>query len=107
MRREFEVTCPNCSGWLLLDLETGEVIRHGAERPKKAPPRKKGDVKAFDDALDRVTKRAADPADPFDDALRSLKDQKKKLDRAFDDAKKKVKDDPDADDLPRRPFDLD
>ena len=88
MLREFEITCPECEGWILLDLETGEVMAHG----EKGSGRDKGpDRKKMADAFERLKSREQKGDETFGDAVRKVGEQSDKLDRAFEDAKKKAK----------------
>src|SRR5262245_36559431 len=100
MLREFEIECPCCQGWILLDLESGEILDHG----KKGEPRRKDrpPPKKLEDAFERLKQRQATGDDVFKDAVRAVEKSKQKLDQAFEQAKKKAKERPD--DKPTNPF---
>ena len=101
MLREFEIECPCCRGWILLNLESGEILDHGKQgepRRHERPP-----VAKLEDAFERLKKRQAGGDDTFKDAVRAVEKSKQKLDAAFEDAKKKAKQRPDE--KPRSPFD--
>jgi hypothetical protein len=101
MLRELEIDCPTCQGWILVDLESGEVLDHG----KKGEPRRnqRPPTKKLEDAFDRLKERQDKGDDVFKDAVRAVEKSKQKLDRAFEEAKKKAKQRPDE--KPRSPFD--
>jgi transcriptional regulator of nitric oxide reductase len=101
MLRDIEIDCPTCKGWIVINLETGEVIEHG----KKGEPRRRQEiqVKKLEDAFERLKHRESTGDDVFKDAVRSVEKSKKKLDQAFEDAKEKAKQRPDE--KPRSPFD--
>lgn len=101
MIREFEIDCPECQGWILIDLESGEVLDHG----KKGEPRRKDrpPVKKLEDAFDLLKKRQESGDDVFKGAIRAVEKSKQKLDAAFEDAKKKAAQN--KDEKPRNPFD--
>lgn len=101
MLREFEITCPECDGWILIDLETGELLRHG--KKDESRKKKKVDPKKFKEAMDRMKDRESKGDETFSDAVRSVEDSKKKLEDAFEEAKRKAKENPD--DRPTNPFD--
>lgn len=101
MIREFEISCPTCAGWILLDLESGEVLKHGKKNESRDKPRT--DPKKFEDAFDRLRDREARGDDVFTDAVKSVEESKKKLDAAFEEAKKKAA--KNKGDKPRNPFD--
>lgn len=99
MIREYEFSCPECKGWIVLDLSTGEVLRHGkkGEKPEKVKP------KALEDAFDRFEKKQQNTDTTFDGAVKSVEKQKRRLEDAFEDAKRKAAENPDE--KPHRPFD--
>jgi hypothetical protein len=97
--REFQIDCPSCKGWILLDLETGEILRHG----KSGEKGKAGAGKSLDAVLDEVRDRDKRGADTFDDAVRSVEAAKRRLEKAFEDAKKKARQNPDE--RPPNPMD--
>ena len=99
MIREFEINCPECAGWIRIDLESGEVLAHG----KKGQRKSEAAIEKLEDAFDKVRKREARTDDTFADAMKSVADQKRKLDDAFEEAKKKAAQNPD--DRPRNPLD--
>ncbi len=101
MLRELEIDCPTCAGWILIDLESGEILDHG----KKGEPRRnqRAPVKKLEDAFDRLKERQAGGDDVFNDAVKAVEKSKQKLDNAFEQAKKKAKQRPDE--KPRSPFD--
>ena len=99
MIREFEINCPECAGWIRLDLESGEVLAHGKKGQKKADVA----VEKLEDAFDRVKEREARTDDTFENAMKSVADSKNKLDDAFEKAKKKAAENPD--DKPVNPLD--
>ena len=101
MLREFEITCPTCEGWILIDLESGEVLRHGAKGETREDAKPAGGT-TFADLMDRVKGREERGDDTFSDAVKSVEDSKKKLEDAFEEAKKKAKERPD--DKPSNPF---
>lgn len=101
MIREFEIACPCCRGWIVLDLETGTILDHGREgeiRGKKVTK-----PKQLEDAFDRLKEREKGGDALFKDAVRSVEKSKQKLDDAFEEAKKKAAKRPDE--KPRNPFD--
>lgn len=100
MLREFEINCPECRGWILIDLETGEILRHGKQKESR---KKKVDPKKFDQAMDRLKQRAESGDETFSDAVRGVERQKKKLNEAFEEAKQRARENPD--DRPTNPFD--
>ena len=102
MLREFEIICPECEGWIVIDLETGEVLRHGKKKESRQK-KKKVDPKKFDEAMDRLKKRETGGDETFSDAVRQVENQKQKLENAFEEAKKRAKENPD--DRPTNPFD--
>lgn len=99
MIREFQFSCPECEGWIVIDLDSGEILKHG----KKGQPRGEPAPKKFDDAFARFKERAETPQDPFDNAVKSVEKAKKQLERAFEDAQEKARQNPDE--KPHRPFD--
>lgn len=103
MLREFEINCPGCEGWIIIDLDTGEVLRHGKKKESRRQKDKKVDPKKFQQAMDRLKKREESGDDTFDDAVRSVEKQKKKLEDAFDEARKRASENPD--DRPLNPLD--
>lgn len=100
MIREFEIKCPECRGWIVLDLETGEVLAHGKKGQKRGEPTP---PKALDDAFARFEQKQQGGGEVFDKAMKSVEQQKKRLEDAFEDAKRKAAENPE--DRPRRPFD--
>ena len=99
MIREFQIECPECQGWILLDLDSGEVLKHG----KKGETTGEQAPKKFDDAFARFKQKEDGADDLFGDAMQSVEEQKKRLGDAFEQAKKKASENPDE--KPRRPFD--
>jgi hypothetical protein len=98
--REFQIDCPSCKGWILIDLETGEILKHGKAGQKR------GDApagKSLDAVLGEVRDRDKRGDDTFADAVRSVEAQKKRLEKAFEDAKKKARENPDE--RPPNPMD--
>lgn len=102
MLREFEITCPTCKGWILIDLDSGEVLKHGAE--KESRKKAKVDPAKFTEAFGKVREREQGGGDLFDDAVRAVKKSKQKLEDAFEEAKRKAKENPDE--RPPNPFDV-
>ncbi len=103
MIREYELKCPTCQGFILIDLESGEILGHGTREQGEA--KKNATMpKALDDVLGRIRAREAAGDDTFSNAVKSVKDSKKKLDQAFEQAKEKAKKKPD--DKPHNPFDF-
>ncbi len=100
MLREFEITCPTCNGWILIDLESGEVLRHGKKGEVKGE--RAGKVKSLNDALDRMNAREAAGDSKFEDAIDAVDKAKQRLEDAFEEARKKAKKRPD--DRPVNPF---
>jgi transcriptional regulator of nitric oxide reductase len=101
MLREFEVECPECRGWILVDLDSGEVLAHGKAGAPRGTERPK--PKKLEDALERLKERQDTSDEVFRDAVKAVEKSKKKLDAAFEAAKKKAKKNPDE--KPRSPFD--
>ncbi len=104
MIREFELVCPTCKGFILVDLESGEVLGHGTREQGEAK-KKAEQPKALDDILGRLRAREASGDQTFSNAVKSVADSKKKLDQAFEQAKEKAKKKPGE--KPKNPFDLD
>ncbi len=102
MLREFEITCPGCQGWIIIDLETGEVLRHGKKKESRKK-KEKVDPKKFQEAMDKLKKREDSGDETFADAVRSVEETKRKLEDAFEQAKKRAAENPDE--RPPNPLD--
>lgn len=90
--KELEIDCPCCDTRLLVDVRTGQILRHTpkAELDEFGKPSK--DAGAWDRANSTVADRTARGTDAFDAALSKEKSRTKDLDDLFDRAKSKVSD---------------
>ena len=89
--REFEIDCPECRGWIRLDLETGQVLDHGRAGESRESESK---PKQLDEAFERVRKRQEQGEETFRAAVRQVESHSKKLDQAFEAARKKAEENP-------------
>ena len=96
-RATVEVHCPCCATHLLVDAETGVVLRE--DRPKKSA------VKSFEAALSEDKSRRAAADTLFGSALEAQKHQQDLLERKFEEAMKKAAQEPGG--KPPGPFDQD
>ena len=97
MSREIRVQCPGCKTELVVDGETGRVLR-------KVGSDLSGE-EIFDDAVDKLRHDERTKGDRFDRLMRSQEGREERLEEQFDRAKRRVAENPDE--KPRHPFDLD
>ena len=99
-KERVQVVCPGCSGRLVVDTATGEVISHQAH---KAPP---AGGKQLDELLEGLDREKEQAEDLFAREVAAHKDRDRLLEEKFDEAMKRAEE---ADDgtPPPRPFDFD
>lgn len=96
MPRNFEVTCPCCETLLVIDPETGALLRE--QRVHKR------EHKSLDDALENVAAKRRDSENQFARALEDQKNRDAILEKKFEEARRRAAD---STDPPPRPFDGD
>lgn len=94
------VFCPECRTEIVVDVGTGQVLRHEAPRGKIAGGKNLEDLMAD---LDESKKRASEV---FDREVTSFEERDRLLEAKFEEALKKSKES-DNDDLPLKPWELD
>jgi hypothetical protein len=87
MARDLELSCPDCGTRILVDVRTGQVLRHGPARS----PDGQDDEGGWDRALQKVEGRDTRGQDRFDDALDKERRRDKDLDDLFDSARRAAK----------------
>lgn len=96
MSRNLEVTCPCCESLLVIDPETGAILRE--ERVHKR------EHKSLDDALDAVAAKKRDSESRLERALEEAKHRDAILEKKFEEARRRAAT---SNDPPPRPFDGD
>lgn len=96
MSRNLEVTCPCCESLLVIDPETGAILRE--ERVHKR------EHKSLDDALDAVAAKKRDSESRLERALEEAKHRDAILEKKFEEARRRAAT---SSDPPPRPFDGD
>ena len=87
MSREIRVKCPGCRVELVVDGETGRVLR-------KVTTDLSGE-EIFDDAFDQVRQNEKTKEDRFDRLMRSQDGRQERLEDQFDRAKRRAAENPD------------
>ena len=96
MSRNLEITCPCCESLLVVDPDTGAILRE--ERAVKR------EHKSLDEALGHVAAQRRDAAGRLDRALQEQKNRDEILEKKFEEARRKAAT---STDPPPRPFDGD
>ena len=96
MSRNFEVTCPCCETLLVIDPETGAILRE--QRVLKR------EHKSLDDALESVAAKKRESENRLDRALEEEKNRDAILEKKFEEARRRAAN---STDPPPRPFDGD
>jgi len=96
MSRNFEVTCPCCETLLVIDPETGAILRE--QRVLKRGH------KSLDDALESVAAKKRESENRLDRALEEEKNRDAILEKKFEEARRRAAN---STDPPPRPFDGD
>ncbi|HUD72991.1 MAG TPA: hypothetical protein VMQ62_13615 [Dongiaceae bacterium] len=96
MTRNFEVTCPCCETLLVIDPDTGAILRE--ERVHKR------EHKSLDDALDSVAAKKRESESRLERALEDQKNRDAILEKKFEEARRRAAT---STDPPPRPFDGD
>ena len=88
--KQVEITCPCCSGRILVDVLTGKVLRgrpRGEVDEQGKPVVGEAD---WNQAVGKVQKRMATQGDRMDAALEREKDKESRLDELFRKASEKL-----------------
>jgi len=96
MSRNLDITCPCCETRLVVDPDTGAILRE--DRVVKR------EHKTLDDALDHVNAQRREAEHKLERALRDSKNREEILEKKFEEARRKAKE---SDTPPPRPFDGD
>lgn len=101
MRAVINVKCPECGGFLEIDVARQRVLSH--RLPGEPEPTDQDKEKLFDEVVGRV-KHRHDKADKiFDDAKRNVAENESKLDDLFGEVKKKIAEEKEKGDDPEDP----
>lgn len=98
MTRKLTVRCPDCHSSLVVDADTGAILRH-------QPAARRGG-KSFEELFADLDEGKERAEQIFEQEKAALADRDRLLEERFEEAMKKAKESPD-DERPRRPFDLD
>ena len=82
MARNLEITCPCCESLLVVDPETGAILRE--ERVVKR------EHKSLDDALSHVAAQKRDAENRLERALQERKNRDEILEKKFEEARRKA-----------------
>jgi hypothetical protein len=82
MARNLEITCPCCESLLVVDPETGAILRE--ERVVKR------EHKSLDDALSHVAAQKRDAENRLERALQENKNRDEILEKKFEEARRKA-----------------
>jgi len=96
MARHLRVECPCCATLLIVDPETGAILRE--ERPAKRQHQ------SLDEALDQVRTRRKDAAARLERAMQENRNREEILEKKFQEARRKAAE---TDEPPPRPFEGD
>lgn len=99
--RKLTVSCPECQADLVIDAATGEILSH---RPAKREPAGGKDLDTLFADMDREKAHAEDV---FEREKAALKDHDRLLEEKFNEALRRAEEEPDDDEPPVRPWDLD
>ena len=91
-KKQIETVCPCCDTTLVVDVLTGQVLRHARAGEVDETGKMQLDPKRWDSANERVDHRAEQAQSKFEEALDEEQGKEDRLDDLFDKAKKKVKD---------------
>ncbi len=88
--KQIEVECPCCSTHLTIDVLTRKIMRAVSPAEVDETGKPVLDEGRWDDASDRVEKRAEEARDKLETALSEERDKESRLDDLFDKARRKV-----------------
>jgi len=98
---KLSLTCPDCGSELVVDTASGQIIHH------KKPKEPVAGGKDFDSLLADLDSSKTRADDVFQREFSTLKDQERILDEKFRERLRRVEENPDEEEDPVRPWDLD
>ncbi len=99
--KKLTLRCPDCDSQLVVDAATGEVLFH---RKAKEPV---AGGKDFDSLMSGLDRQKAEAEDVFSREMAAMKDRDRLMADKFEEALRRAKEEPDDEEPPPRPFDLD
>lgn len=96
MSRSLKIVCPCCDTLLVVDSETGDLIREERRKPREH--------RSLDDALHQVKAQKKEAEAKLQRAMEENKRRHELLEKKFEEARKKAAE---TDEPPPRPFDGD
>ena len=96
MPRSLKVVCPCCDTLLIVDSETGDLLREERRKPREH--------RSLDEALDQVRAQKKEAEARLERAMDENKRRTEILEKKFEEARKKAAE---SDEPPPRPFDGD
>jgi predicted transposase YbfD/YdcC len=79
---KLEVECPECGGWMEIDSNTGKVLRHSKEKPRK---------QSLEEFMAGQKNRRQELEDKFREGVEKEKGKKERMDAKFKEAMEKAR----------------